>query len=374
MREWSHIFPRNTGLSLYIWIIFCVLPFYFIFRSNSLGEVVFGIIVTLLFFAVFWLTFNTRGPSIYIGISLEFLINIVMTILYGYVYFAIFIAFYIGSITSRAGFISMYVIHLVSTSGAILTGFFYNYQLFLGHLPFLIMTVLAVILIPLNKRNRLRQEALEDQLEDANQKISELAVVEERHRIARDLHDTLGQKLSMIGLKSELSARLIDRDPDQAKTELGDIQSASRQALNEVREMISDMKSVNLSDEINHASTLLRAADIEPDLNVDIDIKDLQILIESVLSMCLKEAVTNIGKHSRAGTCVIHFTETDKEVLLKVSDDGANQSKTLEYGNGLLGMRERLSFINGSINVFSSKEGFEINISVPKVLRQVEEV
>lgn len=373
MREWYHIFPRNTGLSLYIWIIFCILPFYFIFRSNSLGEIVFGIIVTLLFFAIFWLTFNTRGPLIYIGISLEFVINIVMTILYGYVYFAIFIAFYVGSIKSKAGFISMYVIHLVTTSGAILVGFFYNYHLFLGHLPFLIMTVLAIILIPINKRNRIQQEALEDQLEDANQKISELAIIEERHRIARDLHDTLGQKLSTIGLKSELSYKLIDKDPEKAKEELGDIQSTSRQALNEVREMISDMKTVSLNDEISHVRTLLAAADIKQDIDVGTDIKSIPVLTENVLSMCLKEAVTNVVKHSRAHRCTIQFTETDKDILLKISDDGANQSETLEYGNGLVGMRERLSFINGGMHVFTSTEGFEINITVPKVLRQMEE-
>lgn len=372
MRDWYHIFPKNTGLSLYIWIIFCVLPFYFIFRSISLWEIVVGIVITILFFAVYWLTFNSRGALIYIGLSLEFIINIAMTVLFGYVYFALFIAFYVGNIRNKAGFISMYVIHLVLTVGAIIFAFFINYVLFLSHLPFLIMTILGVILIPLNKYNRLKQEALEVKLEDANQRIAELAIVEERHRIARDLHDTLGQKLSMIGLKGELSRKLMDTDTEKAKKELQDIQNTARHALKEVREMISDMKNVNLKEELAHVKMILETAGIRHDIQVETEFKDIPMLTESVLSMSLKEAVTNVVKHSKAKQCSVMLTETNKDIFLKISDDGRNP-QALEFGNGLQGMRERLTFVNGEFEVFHSENGFEINITVPKVLRQIEE-
>ncbi len=94
MRQWYHIFPRNTGLSIYIWVIFCVLPFYFIFRSTSIWEIGVGVLLTLLFFAVYWFTFNSHQQLMYTGLTMEFIINIVMTILYGYVYFALFTAFF----------------------------------------------------------------------------------------------------------------------------------------------------------------------------------------------------------------------------------------------------------------------------------------
>ncbi|MFC3420378.1 sensor histidine kinase [Salinicoccus hispanicus] len=373
MRDWYHIFPKNTGLSLYIWIIFCVLPFYFIFRSTSLWEIVFGVIMTMLFFTVSWLTFNHRGPLIYIGLSIEFCINIIMTVLYGYVYFALFIAFFIGNISSKAGFISMYVIHLVTTVAAITFGFFYNYTLLLVHLPFLIMTVLGVILLPINQYNRLKQEALESQLEDANLKIAELAIVEERHRIARDLHDTLGQKLSMIGLKSELSRKLIDKDQEAAKNELQDIQATSRQALKEVREMISDMKEVNLENEMEHVKKLMDAAQIRYDITVEGGFEQMPVLVENVLSMCLKEAVTNVVKHSQAQLCVIELIDTNRDILMKVMDNGEGEEVVTQPGHGLQGMKERLAFVNGTLQITNSKEGFEINITVPKVLKQIEE-
>lgn len=373
MRDWYHIFAKNTGLSLYIWIIFCILPFYFIFRSTSSLEIVFGVIVTLLFFAIFWLTYNEKGPRIYIGLSLEFVINIVMTYLFGYVYFALFIAFYVGIIRSKAGFISMYVIHMVTTVGAMVIGFIDNYSLLLNHLPFLIMTVLGVILIPIGKRSRIQTEALEGELEVAHQRIAELAIVNERHRIARDLHDTLGQKLSMIGLKSELASKLIDKNPAKAQEELTDIQNTSRHALKEVREMIGNMKHVSLKDEVEMVENILNMTDINSEINMDADVEETPVLIENILSMCLREAVNNVVKHSKASNCYIDLTETKGDIMLKVNDDGKSEDKTFIYGNGLDGMKERLSFVNGEFQAVNSYEGFEINIAVPKVLKEIEE-
>lgn len=372
MKDWYHIFPSNTGLSLYIWIIFCVLPFYFIFRATSLSEIITGIVTTLIFFAVYWLTFKSKGALVYIGISIEIIINIIMTILFSYVYFALFIAIFIGNIRSRAGFVTMYVLLIVTTVLAIVFASFFNYMILLTHLPFLIMTILGVILIPLNKRSRLKQEELESQLEDANQRIAELAIKEERHRIARDLHDTLGQRLSMIGLKSDLAKKLIDSRPEDAKAELQDIQDTARHALKEVREMISDMKRVNFQEELNHSKLILDTAEIKHAATIEVDFESIPILIENVFSMCLKESVTNIVKHSSATECMIILTESHKDIFLKISDNGTG-TPGFNYGNGLQGMKERLQFVNGESHFHSSDSGFEVNITVPKVLRQIEE-
>ncbi|WP_339183609.1 sensor histidine kinase [Oceanobacillus sp. FSL W7-1293] len=374
MRQWYYIFPRNTGLSIYIWVIFCVLPFYFIFRSTSIWEIGVGVLLTLLFFAIYWFTFNSPEPFMYIGLTMEFIINTVMTILYGYVYFALFTAFFVGNVRGKAGFITMYVIHMVVIIGSITAGFFFNYSLFLNQLPFLIMTILGVILIPINRYNRLKQEELEEQLEDANRKIAELAIVEERHRIARDLHDTLGQKLSMIGLKSELVGKLLEKDPAKAKKELQDVQNTARHALKEVREMVSDMKNVRLEEEIAHVEQLMEVAQIKHEIIIKVDQSSLPMLMETVLSMCLKEAVTNVVKHSQADHCSVEFSETEKEIRLQVEDDGIGKNSVPEFGNGLQGMRERLSFINGTLAITAHSKGFKVDMTVPKILRQMEEV
>lgn len=371
--KWYHIFPENTGLSLYIWIIFCILPFYFIFRSTSLTEISFGIALILIFFTVYWVTFTSYGRRAYIGLSIEILINITMTLLFGYVYFALFIAFFIGNIKSKSGFITLYVIHLVTTVLAIAGVFLLDYSLVIRQSPFLVMTVLGVILLPINIHNRMKQEELEEKLEDANREIARLAVMEERNRIARDLHDTLGQKLTMIGLKSELSGKMVEHDKEMIKEEMKDIQKVARQALKEVREMISEMRNVKLLDEVKYVKQLLHAAEINHEMNMELDVKKVPLFIENVLSMCLKEAVTNVVKHSEADFCSITIKENKDHILLVVEDTGVGTGKEMIYGNGLKGMKERLEFVDGNMEMKRKENKLTLSITVPKVIKQMEE-
>ncbi|PWU67970.1 sensor histidine kinase [Gracilibacillus dipsosauri] len=372
MQNWYHLFPKNTGLSLYIWIIFCVLPFYFIFRSTALYEIIFGIAVTLIFFITYWISYTSRGRLVYIGLSIEFVINIAMTLLFGYVYFALFSAFFIGNIKRKAGFVTFYVIHLVTTVAAMALAFWLNYDLIIRQIPFLVMTILGVILIPINRYSRLKQEELEGKLEDANRKIARLAIVEERHRIARDLHDTLGQKLSLIGLKSELSRKLMKKDLMAAEKEMQDIQHVARQALKEVREMVSEMRMIKLTDELDHVQQLLTVAGIQNHAEMKVNIDHIPLLIENVLSMCLREAVTNVVKHSEASHCTISIIEKQDSFQLEVTDNGVGTNQTIAFGNGLKGMRERLEFVEGKIKLLKKETDFTIQLTVPKVIKQME--
>src|SRR5699024_5666914 len=128
-------------------------------------------------------------------------ISIFMTLFYGYVYFALFLSFFIGNIRRKGGFIALYVVHLVTTILSITVGFFIVTDVFISQLPFIIISLIGIVLLPFNIHKRIKKKQLETLLDDATEK---LAITEERQRIARDLHDTLGQKLSMIGLKSDL--------------------------------------------------------------------------------------------------------------------------------------------------------------------------
>jgi two-component system sensor histidine kinase DesK len=297
-----------------------------------------------------------------------------MTLMFGYVYFSLFLAFFIGNIQHRIGFITLYTIHLITTITTINFGFVTRDPIMITQLPFVLISLIGVILLPVTTYNRNKREKLQGQLEDANKRISELAMLEERQRIARDLHDTLGQKLSLIGLKSDLAAKLMHQQPAKAQAEMNDIQQTARSALKEVREMVTEMRGTRLEDEMFRIKQILKAAEIELTMEGDERLIHTSLLNENVLSMCLKEAVTNIVKHSQATACCIVFTPSPTEMSIQVKDNGQGiptGDAVYSRGSGLRGMRERLEFVNGSL-VIGSDHGAVITIRVPTVFKPLD--
>ncbi|MFJ5623362.1 sensor histidine kinase [Peribacillus loiseleuriae] len=373
MQKWYHIFPKSTGLSPYVGIICCILPFYFIFKSSSLFVIFFGIIMIILFFTSYRFAFILKGWPVYVFVAIQIVISVAMTALFGYIYFSLFLAYFIGNVQNKAGFISLYIVHLVSTMAAVSLGFIFQKEIFVSQLPFIVISVIGVILLPVSTYNRNKREELEEKLEDANKRISELVKIEERQRIARDLHDTLGQKLSLIGLKSDLASRLMEINPESAKNEINDIRQTARTALNEVREMVSEMRGTKLEDEVLRIRQILKAAQMDFSMEGDTNLPNTPLLVENVLSMCLKEAVNNVVKHSKATWCKLSIEELRTELLIKVQDDGVGIQKTeFFHGNGLKGMKERLEFVNGSLEIQSS-EGTTLYIRVPNGIKKVEQ-
>ncbi|MEH7179564.1 sensor histidine kinase [Neobacillus vireti] len=366
-------FQKNSGISPYIWTILCILPFYFIFQTSSPIKIIVGIILTILFFIFYRIAFFAKGWPVYLWTFILIGISITSTSLFSYVYFAFFLAYFIGNIKDRITFFTLYFIHLISTSASINFSIVQMDALFLKQLPFVIIIWISVILLPFNIRNKKEMGQLEEKLEDANKRISELVKLEERQRIARDLHDTLGQKLSLIGLKSDLARRLITKDPEQARSELKDVQQTARTALSEVRKMVSSMRGIRLKEEIVRVKQILKAAEINFEGNQDFSLKNVPLLTENILSMCMKEAVNNVVKHSGASSCSISIEQSWKEIVMTIHDNGVfkDEGDKDTRGSGLLGMKERLEFINGSIELLT-KEGTTLVIRVPNDVKPSE--
>ncbi|MCI3923005.1 sensor histidine kinase [Paenibacillus sp. TRM 82003] len=372
MQRWNQSFHKYTGLSPYVWVVFFILPFYFILRSSSTVEKAVGIALIIGFFLCYGLSFvNKKGWLVYFWTGAQILISIIMTVTFGYVYFSLFLAFFIGNIQHRVGFFVLYGILLASTLVTINVGFATQGSTLLQQLPFVLLSLIAVILLPVSTYNKNRQDKLQGQLEDANKRISELVKLEERQRIARDLHDTLGQKLSLIGLKSDLAAKILRSNPDQAVQEMHDVRQTARTALNEVREMVTQMRGAKLEDEMYRVKQILKAAGIEFKLEGDPKLYDTALMTENVVAMCLKEAVTNVVKHSQATECTVRLEPRHTELVVQVRDNGVGLKEPLRgvRGNGLRGMKERLEFVNGSLDVRSG-DGTTVVMKVPNVPKQ----
>jgi len=371
LQKWYQIFQRSTGLSPYVWVVFYILPFYFVFRSSTTYHTIIGIGMIVGFFVCYLMSFSSKGWLVYFWTSIQIVFSIAMTLMFGYVYFSLFLAFFIGNILIFSGFITLYSIHLSLTFVAVYIGYLHANPILITQAPFVFVCLIAVTLLPVTTYTRNKRDLLQGELNDANQRISELVKLEERQRIARDLHDTLGQKLSLIGLKSDLAGKLISRNPGQAESEIKDVRQTAQSALKELRKLVTEMRGTHVEDEIDRLRQVLQAANIAFTLKGEPRLANTSLLSENVVSMCLKEAVNNIVKHSAATECIIEIEQAPDELRIRVRDNGVGIPDTAPRGNGLRGMKERLEFVNGSLDVLA-RDGTEIVMSVPNILIQSE--
>jgi len=194
----------------------------------------------------------------------------------------------------------------------------------------------------------------------AHEEIEHLAKVAERERIARDLHDVLGHTLSLIIVKSTLAGKLIDRHPEKAKDEIADIEKASRDAMAEIRSTLRGYSSYKISDEIQRAKLTLASAGISTESDtVDLSMSPAQ---ESVVALIMREAVTNVVRHSHAKNCRLRLASENGACVLSVEDDGRGGIQV--EGNGLRGMRERIEALGGRL-VRDTASGTKLKFEFP---------
>ncbi|MFG2649116.1 sensor histidine kinase [Streptomyces sp. NPDC048436] len=207
------------------------------------------------------------------------------------------------------------------------------------------------------------------QLRQARATVAQLAANEERLRLARDLHDLLGHSLSLITLKSELAGRMLPDHVDKAAQQIADIEQVSRQALVDVREAVSGYRRRTLSGELAGARTALTAAGIDADVPLEAPAVLPGDEGEAALAWALREAVTNVVRHSNARRCAVTFTSRqtlDGPLLeLAVEDDGSGGA-TAAHGNGLTGLTERVTAVGGVLDVApGARGGFRLTARVP---------
>jgi two-component system sensor histidine kinase DesK len=177
--------------------------------------------------------------------------------------------------------------------------------------------------------SRLADLAVE--LADANRALAKAAVVRERLRVARDVHDLLGLGLSTVALKSDLVARLIDRDDDRASGELDELLRICARARADIRAVTDDDPRLSLHAEIEYAREILVSSGVE----VRTDLADPRVPAgtDAILATVLREAITNVLRHSRARACVVETAVREDQVVLRVANDGL-ADPPVPSGNG----------------------------------------
>ncbi len=198
-------------------------------------------------------------------------------------------------------------------------------------------------------------------LQNSQALVASIAKVAERERIARDLHDLLGHTLSVIVLKSELASKLAEKNPAKAIQEIRDVERISREALQEVRSAVRGYRSSGLEAELANISLALEAAQIK--LEQFIMALDLEWTSEQTLAFILREAITNVVRHSNAKTCFVSLEQRNQTVMLEIYDDAQLE---LKPGNGIGGMRERVKALAGefALVTLSGKRGISVKLPI----------
>ena len=201
-------------------------------------------------------------------------------------------------------------------------------------------------------QNRIRQERkMEEALAEQNRTINILSAENERNRIGRDLHDTLGHTFAMMSLKTELALKQMDKEQyDAARKNLEELNQISRDSMYEVREIVNKLKYRTVAEELLELERLFDLSDIVLAVDSSLDLDSLSPVSQSTLSMVLRELSNNVIKHSQADSCQIRLSR-NLGIILEFEDDGCGFKEVT--GQELHSIRERLSLVDGDLEILS---------------------
>lgn len=338
------------------WVWLAFLPFY-VFPWIFIAPTTFQAIASAIGLGVFLLVYLKAGSAKTGSVGPVVIITGIAMLLApleaNWSVIAVYAAAMAGEIrpASRAKAVIALVCGIIAVTGLVL-----------GHYP--IWWGPAVLLSAIVGASNVSAANLRDknsELRLAQEEVRALSRIAERERIGRDLHDLLGRTLTLIAVKADLTARLVSRDPDGALTEAREIGDAAREGLKEVREALAGVREAGLDREIGATRVMLESAGI----GCRIIGNPASVSAErgGVLAMALREAITNVVRHSEATECEIRIETEGKEICLHIVDNG--RGGVTREGGGLSGMRARLAAAGGGLALRDEPFGTRLVASVP---------
>jgi len=335
------LLPKNRehGLAPFAWLIF--LAFFYIqplaehasWRSLLLTNAEVLVFLTL-YFGIFWVRspFNYAILVCMAAMGLGF-----ANVNTGSSVFIIFTASFIPWVFERAR--SALIVLGVLASVILIHAVIFHPQY-----GFSVTSLVVALGVGLSNTHFAVRNRADHKLRMAHEEIEHLAKVAERERIARDLHDVLGHTLTLIVVKSTLAGKLLDKDLPKAKAEIADIEKVSREAMAEIRNTLRGYSTYKLCEELERAKSALESAGMA--VATESSEVPLTPAQESVAALIVREAITNVVRHSRARNCQLRLARNNGNCVLEIQDDGCGG--VYSEGNGLRGMRERVEALGGT--------------------------
>jgi two-component system sensor histidine kinase DesK len=357
--------PRRLGhLFSVIWLVFLVDPLQAGWQHRDTWQGWVGVVATVLFAAVYVVAFAVvRGRALRTGalasphgawvLSAMFALAVVMCLTVGEAALATSVYLTVTAVMFLPTRVAVTVVLLLAGATLGLTVVVPGWD----PLPSLLLSIFLAAVAMWGVSQLVRRNV---QLSLAREENARLAVEEERNRVARDLHDILGHSLTVITVKAELAGRLMDVDPERARSEVADLERLSRDALADVRRAVEGYRELTLAGELARARAALRAAEIHADLPTSIDVVPGDL--RELFAWGVREGVTNVIRHSAATRCTIRLASDSVEVR----DNGRGPRDTEwqgRAGNGLRGLCERAAAAGATLMTKALEpEGFSMQI------------
>lgn len=227
---------------------------------------------------------------------------------------------------------------------------------------------------------RAKSQYLYEELQKTHQELQEyvlqaeeLAVSEERNRLAREMHDAIGHRLTVSAVQLEGAQRLIPNEPDKAADMVGTVREQVREALAELRQTVATLRQpleagLSLSQLLARlVSSFEGATGLNINVRVPEDVPALPEFHRTTIYRIVQEALTNIQRHAQAEQVWLQIDCQDKQLSLVVSDNGGGFPAGAEQnGHGLLGIRERAAKLNGEVHLEDrTGGGGQITVNIP---------
>lgn len=209
-------------------------------------------------------------------------------------------------------------------------------------------------------------EARTAELEEAQHELARQAVIDERLRIARELHDVVAHAVSVITVRSGIAAHVADTRPEEAASALAAIEQVGRQALDDLRRMLGVLRSADTTEptaplpgiaDLHDLVVTAGAGTIEVDLRIEGDVDDLEPGMQLTAYRLVQEALTNAIRHGGAHKAVVQVTRTHGQLSVSVHDTGHGCGGSPVEGLGLRGMRERVAMYGGRLQAGNAHGG-----------------
>jgi signal transduction histidine kinase len=278
----------------------------------------------------------------------------------------------------------LFQLGVFSSSGKLDEGSLLGFSISITSALINMVVIVALIRSRINSEELVRElTATKQRLEEALMKEKEVAILRERNRLAREMHDVLGHALVLVAIKIEAAQRLQSVDPERAATELEATKELVRQSMTDLRTSLADLRSPALEADDKPLTQALKdwaeftakESKLSITCNFEPDAEKLPVPIQDALWRVGREAILNVVKHARAKSVELNLFLKDNKAFLSVGDDGVGIPHLIEgkarlevEGHyGVRGMRERLEALGGKLVIRPNREnhGTLVIASVP---------